>query len=115
MKFAKGGLMLEINPVFEKVYLGQGWVPVIDEDISLTAETVSVIDEPIENKTVEVAEETVENSQTLNSNESPKIYKKSDFVTLSKDKIIELAESLGYTITAAKKAEIIEEFLLQQN
>lgn len=158
MKFAKGELIMEINnPVCESLFLKQGWSPVIEE--------------PIENETDEVTEETVENSQTENdavnegvasnetnndaennvideennfeiddevaieennigtddeetednkvideiSNDEPKIYKKGDFTTWSKEAILELAESLGYSLTATKKAEMIEEFLKFQD
>lgn len=128
MRFRKGSLVIENNnPVCDSLYLRQGWVPVEDApvvieesvitetSISLTAEQAQVIDEQTEDKTVEVAEETVENSQKDSVDETPIAYKKGDFTTLSKDKIVELAESLGYTITATKKADMIEEFLAQQN
>lgn len=128
MRFRKGSLVIENNnPVCDSLYLRQGWVPVEDASVvieesvitetsvSLTAEQAQVIDEQTEDKTVEVAEETVENSQKDSVDEAPIAYKKGDFTTLSKDKIVELAESLGYTITATKKADMIEEFLAQQN
>lgn len=128
MRFRKGSLVIENNnPVCDSLYLRQGWVPVEDApvvieesvitetSVSLTAEQAQVIDEQTEDKTVEVAEETVENSQKDSVDETPIAYKKGDFTTLSKDKIVELAESLGYTITATKKADMIEEFLAQQN
>lgn len=101
MKFAKGGLIIESNsPVCDSLYLKQGWLPVIDE--------------LIENKTVEVTEETNENGQNKREDEIPKVYTKGDFTTWSKEAITELANSLGYAITATKKAEMIEEFLKQQ-
>lgn len=128
MRFRKGSLVIENNnPVCDSLYLRQGWVPVEDApvvieesvitetSVSLTAEQAQVIDEQTKDKTVEVAEETVENSQKDSVDETPIAYKKGDFITLSKGKIVELAESLGYTITATKKADMIEEFLAQQN
>jgi hypothetical protein len=98
VKYIKSGIVLgNSNPVLDGLFIKNGWIPVI------------------ENKTVEVAEETVEDSQKDIVSESPTIYKKGDFTTMSKEKIVELAESLGYTITATKKADMIEEFLAQQN
>jgi hypothetical protein len=102
MKFAKGGLIIEsLNPVCDSLYLKQGWVPVVDE--------------LIEDKTVEVTEETDENGQDEGGDDSAEVNKKINFTTMSKEKIVELAESLGYKITATKKADMITEFLAQQN
>lgn len=101
---------MDINPAFERIYLRQGWTPVVEEITPLTAEEASIVDEPTENETVEVPEETDEDSQV-----KAKVYKKGHFNTMSVDKIKELAESLGYVITAEKKAEIVDEFLAQQN
>lgn len=98
------------NPVCDSLFLKRGWTPVIDEPITETVEVVSeittdgvFIDDGNSNPTV--------NQIPL---ETPKIYKSGDFTTWSKDKIIELATTLGYTITATKKVDIIEEFLTQQ-
>lgn len=101
MKYIKNGIVLgNNNPVLDGLFIKNGWIPVIDN--------------VVENKAVEVAEETVEDSQDI-EHKAPTIYKKGDFMTMSKEKIVELAESLGYTITATKKADMIEEFLAQQN
>lgn len=101
MKYIKDGVVLgNNNPVLDELFIKNGWLPVLVQ--------------PEENKTVEVAEETVEDSQDI-EHKTPTIYKKGDFMTMSKEKIVELAESLGYTITATKKADMIEEFLAQQN
>ena len=102
MKFVKGELIMEINnPVCESLFLKLGWTPVVDE--------------PIEDKTVEVTEETDENGQDEDGDITTEVPKKINFTTLSKEKIIELAESYGYKITATKKADMIVEFLAQQN
>lgn len=102
MKYIKNGIVLgNNNPVLDGLFIKNGWIPVIDN--------------VVENKAVEVAEETAKNSQDENVSEVIPTYKKGDFTTMSKVEIIELAEDLGYTITATKKADMIEEFLAQQN
>ena len=102
MKFAKGELIMEIsNPVCESLFLKQGWTPIINEST--------------EDKTVEVTEETDDNGQDESGVNATGVHKKINFTTMSKEKIIELAESCGYKITATKKADMIVEFLAQQN
>lgn len=110
MLFVKNGIEIGVdNPVCYSLFIRQGWKPVESDNLSQVTEQ-PIEKEPIKNEAVEVAEETAENSQ-----EEIKIYKKGHFNTMSVEKIKELAESLGYTITATKKADIVEEFLAQQN
>jgi len=98
MLFIKDGIKIGVNnPVCFDLFRKQGWKPV-DEVIQVTEETVK------------------DNHDVKNGNGIDKpTYKKNDFTTWSKEKILEVAKSLGYTITATKKADMIEEFLAQQN
>jgi len=121
MLFVKDGIKIGVNnPVCFELFREQGWK-------SLESET-PINKEPAKDEVIEVAEETVEDNQENDvvitednesgqdeSNSEPNMYTKGDFVTWSKEKILEVAESLGYTITATKKADMIEEFLAQQN
>jgi len=100
MLFIKNGLEVEVdNPVCYDLFVRQGWTPVKSNKVSIETD-----------ETVKVAEETVEDNQ-----EEIKVYKKGHFNTMSVEKIKELAKELGYSITATKKADVIEEFLQQQN
>jgi hypothetical protein len=101
MKFAKGDLIMENNnPVCDSLFIAKGWVPVVEEST--------------ENKAVEVTEETIDNGQDEGGDNVTGVHKKINFTTMSKEKIVELAESFGYKITATKKADMITEFLTQQ-
>jgi len=120
MLFVKDGIKIGVNnPVCFELFREQGWKP-------LESET-PINKEPAKDEVIEVAEETVEDNQEneeiinednengQDDNNKPHIYTKGDFVTWSKEKILEVAENLGYTITSTKKADMIEEFLTQQN
>lgn len=110
MLFAKNGIKIGVeNPVCYDLFIRQGWKPV-EGKVELPETETPINEEPIKDEAVEVAEETVKDSQ-----DEVKIYKKGHFNTMSVEKIKELAKELGYTITATKKADIVEEFLAQQN
>ena len=108
MLFVKNGIEIGVdNPVCYNLFVRQGWTPVESHATSVETEENMHMDG---NDAVKVDTEATESG-----NDGIKIYKKGHFNTMSVDKIKELAEELGYTITATKKADIIEEFLLQQN
>lgn len=110
MLFAKNGIKIGVdNPVCYDLFIRQGWKPV-ECKIELLETKTPIEKEPNEDEVIKVTEETVDDNQ-----EEVKTYKKGHFNTMSVDKIKELAKELGYTITATKKADIVEEFLAQQN
>jgi len=110
MLFVKDGIKIGVNnPVCFELFREQGWKPV---DIE-----TPINNDPTKNRVIGVAEETVEDNLDIENEGGidKTIYKKSDFTTWSKEKILEVAKNLGYTITTTKKADMIEEFLAQQN
>lgn len=108
MLFVKNGIEVGVkNPVCYDLFIKQGWKPVKEKDASLEK-----TEKPIEKMPKEEVKNLDEGKKDKPSED--KVYKKGDFTTWSIKNITKLGEELGYTFATTKKADIINEFLAQQ-